>query len=276
LTIALPLAPNKSALENALAMALATPDDIYAAPQVAENRIKTPSDEDLPFLIWEWGLQAVLPYISDPRETLRQGRAWQKKRGTLAAGEIARAWVGVIAEHEQAKDKYYHLHLSEFLTLDELEPVIALSRLSQSMRNRLYRLTYKYDVRAAHYADAHYGDNFYGIDSGARPYPDWPVLSFKHNPQIFGGLNLNCEIAITILYDRTFNHWSHLTYSHSQYGDAIEVAGVTGQDAIRLRQTYLTRNTFADLSNAPFRAGPSSENEFGLALEGHWTIKEVL
>jgi hypothetical protein len=173
------LPPNDSPLERALAKALALADDLQALAATVEARFETPADEDLPFLIWEWGLQPVTPYLTDPRLALSEGRRWQKLRGTPQAGHIARGWIGISAAFEAELNKLYHLHLNEVVDGDRLDAVIALSRLSSSLRARLFRLTYNLDVRPLRGGRSKTGAALYSAYSGVRRWPGDPKLSFR-------------------------------------------------------------------------------------------------
>lgn len=196
---ALPLPPNTSPLENALAKALALPDDLANISKTIDERFENPADEDLPFLIWEWGLQPVLPYLDNPRRALKQGRLWQKTRGTIPAGHTARSWLNVTAEHEQQADKRFHLHLSQLVVGPNLEGTIILSRLSHSLRTHLYRLTYGLDHRELMGG----GRSKRGLAiranmSGIKTREDWPLLSFREYELAKASLNWKIAHANTL------------------------------------------------------------------------------
>jgi hypothetical protein len=180
LPCALPLPPNATQMERSLAVALALPDDLLNLSTSLESRFEEPDDEDLPFLIWEWGLQPVLPFLDNPRRALKEGRKWQKTRGTIPAGHTARSWLDIVAEHEQQQDKRFHLHLSKLISGTDLEGTITLSRLSHSMRSHLYRLTYGLDHRATKRGGkSRKASSIRARSSGVRVRDDWPLLSFR-------------------------------------------------------------------------------------------------
>lgn len=148
MTTSLPLPPNASQLEMSLAVALMPPEDLRNLPADLDSRLDRPNDEELPFHVWEWGLEPVLPYLKDPRIALKDGRPWQKRRGTIGAGDIARAWIDVTADHEQNQGKRFQLHLRNLPSDNRPNEVIALSDLSKSVRNTLVRVTHQLDGRA--------------------------------------------------------------------------------------------------------------------------------
>ncbi|WP_068317534.1 phage tail protein [Polycladidibacter hongkongensis] len=178
--MSLPLPVSATPLMRALAAAIALPDDMRALPERIEQRLNKPADEDLPFLIWEWGLGEVVNYLQDPRAALAKGRAWQRIRGTIDAGHMARNWIGVSAEHEQHAKKYTTLHLDAPTSGRQSNAVVSLSKASSSLRSHLHRLTYNLDHRAFQFASHHsrYGHMIYGADSGILFHPDGPLLSY--------------------------------------------------------------------------------------------------
>ncbi|WP_068087488.1 phage tail protein [Polycladidibacter stylochi] len=178
--MSLPLPVSATPLMRALAAAMALPDDMRALPERIAQRFNNPADEDLPFLIWEWGLGVVVNYLQDPRAALAKGRAWQRIRGTIDAGHMAREWIGVSADHEQHAQKYTTLHLDAPTSGRQSEAVIALSKASVSLRSHLHRLTYNLDHRAFQFASDHsrYGHMIYGADSGVPYSSIGPLLSY--------------------------------------------------------------------------------------------------
>lgn len=69
-------------------------------------------DDYLPFLIWEYGLEELLPYLPDPRVALNNGLQWQPIRGTPASLTLALSWLGVTAVIEE--DDPTSVHWYEF------------------------------------------------------------------------------------------------------------------------------------------------------------------
>lgn len=202
----LPLPPNASPLEIALAAALALPDDLLSLHEVLSERLKNPADEDLPFLVWEWGLQPVLPFLDNPRRALAEGRRWQKIRGTIPAGHIARSWIDAYATHEQERSKRYHLHLAKSATEGELEGIITLSRLSQSLRSELYRITWQLDHRALIKGRRKRTNSIRSNPSGIRFRADWPLISFQENVRFVApwqySLSASIDVNIGIISKR--------------------------------------------------------------------------
>ena len=146
------LPANASPLEQALSLAtdslsrLAVPADAIRQFKVA------PTDPLLPWLIWEYGLGELLPYLPEPRQAIAEGILWQRLRGTPAALTTALAWIGASATIEQEPPG---VHFAEF----QLDPgqvldsdtaiahLIAIARLSAPARSRLSRIYHGWDLR---------------------------------------------------------------------------------------------------------------------------------
>ena len=88
------LPANATPLEQALSL---TTDSLsrLALPTDAIRQFKTdPSDPLLPWLIWEYGLGELLPYLPEPRQAIAEGILWQRLRGTPAA--LTMPWRGSV------------------------------------------------------------------------------------------------------------------------------------------------------------------------------------
>ena len=95
------LPANATPLEQALSLATDSLSRL-ALPTDAIRQFKTdPSDPLLPWLIWEYGLGELLPYLPEPRQAIAEGILWQRLRGTPAALTTALAWIGATATIEQ-------------------------------------------------------------------------------------------------------------------------------------------------------------------------------
>lgn len=267
---ALPIPPNASAMARALAVALALPSDITDAPDVIKTRFENPTDDELPFLIWEWDLQGVLPYLPDPRTALREGRKWQKTRGTISAGHTARGWLDVVAEHEQEVNKLYHLHLKTLATGNVLSGVIELSRLSQSLRSHLHRITYKLDHRALLRSQGKRAHTIRANSSGIRFRADWPILSFREflssHTALETSLPSNSELVVSIV-DRTSVKQSIVRGKNRKPRIAGNVpATVTGQSPHTNCHSIVGVSARVSFDDAPWSYLPPDNDATGTGL----------
>ncbi|WP_109095313.1 phage tail protein [Azospirillum sp. TSH64] len=152
------------------------------------KRIDIP-DSFVPWLIYEYGLGELLPFLTDPRRALAEGVLWQRVRGTPAALRTALGWIDFVAtvEEEGAGEGAGTLRWSEFqLGLDRapadlafVERVVEIARLSAPIRSRLSRVYGGLDLRRVRLDHTGLSDGSLLSDySGVRLRDDWPVLSF--------------------------------------------------------------------------------------------------
>lgn len=110
----------------------------------------------LPWLIWEYGLGELMPYLPEPRQAIREGVAWQRLRGTPLALTTALGWrgfAGVSIEETGPGFNFaaFQLDPGAVPTPDAIADLIALARLAAPARARLVRLYHDLDWRAARY-----------------------------------------------------------------------------------------------------------------------------
>ncbi|MCG5240096.1 phage tail protein [Azospirillum doebereinerae] len=136
----------------------------------------------LPWLIWEYGLGELLPYLPDPRQAIRDGVLWQRVRGTPAGLRIAFGWRGMagvtVEEHGPG------VHFADFMVDPGAVPdasavldLIALARLASPVRARLARIVHGYDVRKFRLDGSRLGNGLLSDYSGVAG-PDGVRLSF--------------------------------------------------------------------------------------------------
>ena len=89
------LPPNATAFEKALSQAM----DLHGRGAPLSDalpgfKLDAP-DALLPWLIWEYGLGELVPYLREPRRVLEEGLLWQRMRGTPESLRMALGWVGL-------------------------------------------------------------------------------------------------------------------------------------------------------------------------------------
>lgn len=147
-----------------------------------------PPDDLLPWLVWEYGLTAIVPYLPNLRVVIHDGLLWQKERGTEAGIRRALAWIEV--DPDRVEDEIPGVHWNE-LQLDtgvvpsaeQLRRIIALTMMSTPARTKLKRLYHGCDRRRFVLDASRWGDLLDDY-SGIRP-PEYKglVLSFCHRIQ---------------------------------------------------------------------------------------------
>jgi P2-related tail formation protein len=165
------------------------------------KRIDIP-DAVVPWLIYEYGLGELVPYLVDQRRALQEGVQWQRVRGTPESVRIALGWIGVtglVEESEGGTARWaeYQLGLAAATNgEDVIDQVMAIARISSPVRSRLQRIYAVYDFRRFVLDDSLLSDGGMLSDhSGVRPRPDWPQISYG---QIHASLVLeNATVAST-------------------------------------------------------------------------------
>ncbi len=147
------LPPNSTKLQRDLEIANDNSFDIEQALENIKTIKSNPPEQILYWLIWEFGLGEILPYISDLRRLITDGLQWQRVRGTPASLKIALDWInfadaGIEEEPTGLYYYQYQLKLKRIPDKIELEKIRNVSALSSPVRSRLTRLyNDEYDVR---------------------------------------------------------------------------------------------------------------------------------
>lgn len=142
-------------------------------------------DQVVPWLIYEYGLGEITPYVPNLRQALAEGIQWQRVRGTRQAIDIGLGWIGFDATVEESEAGTlrwadFQMGLDQAPNgLDFTNNVIQISRLSAPIRSRLFRIYGGYDYRRFR-LDDHLlsGGSWLADDTGVYLRPDWPQLSF--------------------------------------------------------------------------------------------------
>ena len=193
------LPANATPLEQALSLSTDALSRL-ALPADAIRQFKTdPTDPLLPWLIWEYGLGELLPYLPEPRQAIAEGILWQRLRGTPAALSTALSWVGMRATVEQEPPG---VHFAEF----QLDPgqvldsdtaianLIAIARLSAPARSRLSRLYHGHDLRRVVLDESRLGEALLSDHSGVFWRDGQTKLSFGRVRQ---WANASTDIVLT-------------------------------------------------------------------------------
>ena len=176
------LPPGATTFERAMEAATALD---ARAPAIRPNaRAKLDGfDPFVPWLIWEYGLGDILPYLSDPQRALREGIRWQRLRGTPEALRLAFSWrdldgVQVFQEEPGQHFAAFQIDTNAVPPLEDIDDLIALARLSAPARSRLARIFHGYDLRRIKLDDTRLGDGLLSDYSGVRHTDGQTRLSF--------------------------------------------------------------------------------------------------
>jgi hypothetical protein len=148
------------------------------------TKLIAPPPSFLPFLIYEYGLGELTPYVPNLYDLISEGIDWQRVRGTPAAMALALSWLGYTAtiEEESTKRRYWNLFQ---LQLDrvrdvraDLDRIAGVASLSVPKRSVYWRGFHGLDVRPLTYSQSHYSESHYGEYSGRRLKAGGPLWSF--------------------------------------------------------------------------------------------------
>lgn len=178
------LPPNATRFQRDLELV----NGITAGTLEAVENIKTiksdPPIQVLYWLIWEYGLGELLPYISDLKLLINEGLNWQRLKGTPDSLKLALGWIGIddMEIEEEVPGLYYYqfqLNLGNIPSRWEVDNIINLSKLTAPVRSRLSRLyNEEYDRRRLVLSNGEFGQLL--SDYSGYHYKDI-VLSFGNS-----------------------------------------------------------------------------------------------
>ncbi|GLK74678.1 hypothetical protein KHC23_08635 [Ancylobacter dichloromethanicus] len=159
--------------ERTLARAVDTTDVVGPSIDALHGlKILNPPASFLPYLVWEYGLGMLSPYVPNLYDLIREGVDWQRVRGTPAAVDMALGWVGYEAAIEYAPVRRRWWNCCQ-LGLDrvrddeaDLIRIDGLTWLSIPLRSDFWRAYAGYDVRALEYSEGRWSEAMWSDDSG--------------------------------------------------------------------------------------------------------------
>ena len=187
MTDALLLPSSSTGLERDLSTSMdALPRLGAAAELIRDAKRENIPDSVVPFLLYEYGLGELLPYLSDPRTAISTGVLWQRLRGTPKSFSIALGWIGndgTIEESEGNTINWSQFQLgldSAPVDLSQTDSVVEIGRLSSPVRSSLFRIYGGwYDGRRFQLDDHKLSSLDTLCDhTGVYLKSEWPQLSF--------------------------------------------------------------------------------------------------
>ncbi|WP_181183852.1 phage tail protein [Prosthecodimorpha hirschii] len=157
MTVHIPVLPaNATDFELALAAVLDPHARLADAVEAIRAADHAPPVPFLPYLVWEYGLGEVSPYVPNIFALLAEGVRWQRVRSTRAAIDRALTWLGYAGtlEWQPTRRRWWNgvqLALGRFRDAEEpdLDRIEGLMGLSLPFRSDFLRGHRDYDVRAA-------------------------------------------------------------------------------------------------------------------------------
>lgn len=168
------LPSSSTAFERALSEAIDVTPRVDGAIGSLHGIKFTPPPSFLPYLVYEYGLGELTPYVPNLYELIPEGIAWTRVRGTPAALERALGWLGYSAGIEEAPVRrtrwnLFQLHLDRIRDDEvDLEPIEGVAELSTPLRSVFWRGFHGYDIRALEFSRNRWSQVHYSAFSGAR------------------------------------------------------------------------------------------------------------
>lgn len=180
------LPPNSTQLERDLSRATSSLERTgRPVPIIRTAKRKDIPDSVVPWLIFEYGLGEILPYLgNNQRRALEEGVLWQRIRGTPESVRIALGWIGIdgyIEESARGMQRWaeYQLGLTAATADDVIDSIAGVARISSPVRSRLQRIYAVYDRRRFVLNKSLLsGGDMLSDHSGVRLRPDWPQISY--------------------------------------------------------------------------------------------------
>ncbi|MEJ8474453.1 phage tail protein [Roseibium algae] len=128
----------------------------------------------LPFLVYEYGLEDLRPFIPNLYELVSEGRQWARIRGTHGSITQGLGWLGYFGTIENPPTRRnawadFQLNLDRIREdEDDLPRIEGIVSLSGPARSHFRRGVHGYDVPAAEGGFTRIGFSIFGDDSGAR------------------------------------------------------------------------------------------------------------
>ncbi len=161
-----------------------------AVPSITTAK-ENPPPSFLPFLVYEFGLGMLTPYVSNVYEVINEGVRWLRLRGTYGGLKRGLAFVGVTATAEPAwhgrawwnscQLRFPVLPANDDPLLDRIE---GITRLSLPFRSDLRRGVHQYDVGPALGNASRLNGSLLERESGTRLKDDGTLWSFGRTTEI--------------------------------------------------------------------------------------------
>ena len=129
----------------------------------------------LPWIVWQYGLGELTPYVPSLYQLIDEGIDWQRVRGTPRAIEMGLGWLGYTGQLEEnpvrrRRWNRFQLHLGRVRDEDrpDLGRIYGVVSLSPPIRSQFFRGFRGYDVRACEASYQRFSGSLFSSHSGVR------------------------------------------------------------------------------------------------------------
>lgn len=193
------LPKNSTSAERALEAAVRAPVAVDLGIDHLVTLKEDPPDSFLLWLVWEYGLEELLPYIPDLRALIAQGLIWERIKGTPESLRMVFSWLHY-GSPEVEEEEPLSAHWYEFMAdpggvppYSDLEGITRLAKITAPVGTELSRLFHGYDVRRFILDRSDWGD-LLSDNSGIYDPDLGVVLSFGRNFASLATLDATSEI----------------------------------------------------------------------------------
>ncbi|WP_375673854.1 phage tail protein [Bartonella sp. TS82HLJMH] len=156
---------------------------------ISRAKLITRPPRFLPWLIEEYGLGELTPYVPNLYDLIDQGIQWQRLRGSLAAIEVGLEWLQITARFTPAWTgrawwNSFQLDFDQLPERKSLEAIEAITDLSKSLRSDFRRGVYGYDVQAVECNMSRLDDSMLEYESGVSLTAGGTLFSFGRTTEI--------------------------------------------------------------------------------------------
>jgi P2-related tail formation protein len=219
---------NSTSAERALEAAIRAPEVVEdGIGQIVTLKEETPPPFML-WLVWEYGLEELLPYIPDVSALIAEGLAWERIKGTPESLRMVFSWLhygSPLIEEEEPLSEHWHEYMVDpggVPTLySDLQGVVRLAKLTSPVGTTLSRLFHYYDVRRFKLDHSEWGDLLSDY-SGVWDPELGIVLSFGRPDYSTADLDATTEIVgATSIREHTTNHIyeDRIVWDFNRFGD---------------------------------------------------------
>ncbi|UNF44107.1 phage tail protein [Bartonella krasnovii] len=156
---------------------------------ISRSKLITRPPRFLPWLIEEYGLGELTPYVPNLYDLLDQGLEWQRIRGSVAAIDRGLQWLGLSVHFtpawtERAWWNSFQLEFDHLPERGNLEAIEAIVDLSKSLRSDFRRGVIGYDVGAIQANMSRLDNSMLDFESGIRVTAGDTLFSFGRTTEI--------------------------------------------------------------------------------------------
>lgn len=174
------LPPGSTEFERSFSRATDSFDRLADAVSFMRGIKFNPPPSFVPFLVYEYGLGELSPYVPNIGDLIELGIDWERVRGTDAALAIGFDWLGYVPTLDEfpawrRRWNHFQVRLDRVRDdTDDLRRIAGVGQLSVPVRSVFWRSYHAHDVRAVELGRSAWGENFFAAYSGVR-VADIPV-----------------------------------------------------------------------------------------------------